>query len=168
MKIKSIVKKEDLEFIIPSVKKLIIINTKTEQLKRWLYIILVTPLSVWFIFIALQGLFNSFLHIIIFFLNLLILSICLIYFLSLIFYPTYIKAVPIKDTEYEIELNDFYRNNIQIVVIAKDYIFIYFSPNTIKEKYFFIKNNNEIEFEQVKHFLIPKDGEKLKYKCIID
>lgn len=54
-----------------------------------------------------------------------------------------------------------------MVVITKDYIFVYFFPNIIKEKYFIIKNIND-EFEQVKRFLVPTDGEKVKYKYIIE
>lgn len=169
MKIKSQVNKEDIETIIPIIRKVIKSNTKGTVIYSWIWILLATPLFIWglksIILDSIKSGTIDFLGGLTIAVAIIALILDLFLILLMINYPVFLKSLSIEDVEYEIELNKQYLKTIRHVVVTSDYIFVH-STYKMKSRYFIFKEDNTGEFNYLKQLLIPKGNSKKTYKYI--
>lgn len=169
MKIKSQVNKEEIEIIIPIVKKVVKKNTKGTVIYSWIWIFLATPLFIWglkstILDSADSGTIN-FLGVLTIAVAIIALILDLLLILLMINYPIFLKALSIENVESEIDLDKQYLKTIRHVVVTSDFIFIH-STYKMKSRYFIFKENSNGELNHIKELLIPKNSSKKPYKYI--
>lgn len=171
MMIKSYISKEELENIIPQLKQLIKQKTKGTIVYSWFWILCATPLFIWILQSSFHRLIESGFQakgeMFVIVLAILALIIDVGFIISMIFYPIFLKNLSKVDTLFEMEWNDIYKKSIRHVVVLENYIFIH-SIHKMQTRYFILRNDDHLIFDELRRELVPRGKSKLKYKCFED
>lgn len=174
MKIKSEISKDELERLIPQLKKVCRKKGKKEIIHSWLWLLFTVPYCIWFFQFLLRNIhdsplwtFQSWLFIFLFIINLVVFFVAIALVYGMLFYPIYLKKMPKEDTVFEMDLTEDYKKTIRHVVLLEDYIFIQ-SLHKMQTRYFILRNDDHLIFDELRRELVPRGKSKLKYKCFED